>query len=84
MSSTASNYNMSKLIGGQIFAIIASVLAFASAWPTISNAWLSACPILAVSLVYGIMMFASSYVEEEQNFWFWTASGWLAFLALKR
>jgi hypothetical protein len=26
------------------------------------------------------MMFASSFVEEEQHFWYWSASGWLAYL----
>lgn len=28
-------------------------------------------------------MFASSYVEEEQHFWYWAATGWLALLAIK-
>jgi hypothetical protein len=29
------------------------------------------------------MMFASSYVEEEHNFWYWIASGWFFALFLK-
>jgi len=36
-----------------------------------------------VTIAYGIMMFASSYVEEEQQFWYWACSGWLVFLAMK-
>jgi len=36
-----------------------------------------------VTIAYGFMMFASSYVEEEQQFWYWICSGWLAFLAMK-
>jgi len=33
---------------------------------------------------YGVMMFASSYVEEEHHFWYWTCSSWLVYLALAR
>ena len=39
--------------------------------------------VLLVGL-YGTLMFASSYVEEEHLFWYWIASGWLALLALRR
>lgn len=40
--------------------------------------------ISLVFVAYGIMMFASSYVEEEQHFWYWTSSSWLGWLLLKR
>ena len=43
---------------------------------------LPAYTIIAVSM-YGTMMFASSYVEEEHHFWYWASSGWLALLVLK-
>lgn len=33
-----------------------------------------------VTILYGTMMFASSYVEEEQHFWYWTTSAWFALL----
>ena len=33
---------------------------------------------------YGVMMFASSYVEEEHHFWYWTCSCWQVYLALAR
>jgi len=33
---------------------------------------------------YGVMMFASSYVEEEHHFWYWTCSSWVVYLALVR
>lgn len=36
-----------------------------------------------VTIAYGVMMFASSYVEEEQQFWYWACSGWLMLLAIK-
>ena len=40
--------------------------------------------LLFVGIVYGAMMFASSYVEEEHHFWYWVLSGWLSLLVLKR
>ena len=38
---------------------------------------------ITVLFMYGTMMFASSYVEEEHHFWYWASSGWLALLLLK-
>ena len=29
-------------------------------------------------------MFASSYVEEEQHFWYWTSSAWLGWLFIRK
>lgn len=26
------------------------------------------------------MMFATSYVEEEQHFWYWVTAAWMAYL----
>jgi hypothetical protein len=26
------------------------------------------------------MMFATSYVEEEQHFWYWATAAWMAYL----
>jgi len=36
-----------------------------------------------VNIGYGVMMFASSYVEEEQQFWYWACSGWFMLLVIK-
>ena len=35
-----------------------------------------------ITVLYGVMMFASSYVEEEQHYWYWMTSAWLVYLAL--
>jgi len=83
MSSTASNYDVSRLASGQAAAALSLLLALAAASPTISKYLKSCSPILLISILYGIMMFASSYVEEEQHFWYWATTAWLAVLWIK-
>ncbi|CZT05818.1 probable GPI ethanolamine phosphate transferase 3 [Rhynchosporium agropyri] len=83
MSGTASNYDVRKLASGQATSTVALLLALAAAFPTLSKSFKESTPILLISLLYGIMMFASSYVEEEQHFWFWATSAWLVLLWVK-
>ncbi|KAH6671599.1 GPI ethanolamine phosphate transferase [Plectosphaerella plurivora] len=77
MSSMASNYDVSRLVLGQVLAAL-SVLATILLISPAANLM----PLLAAALLYGIMMFASSYVEEEQHFWYWVTSAWLGGLAI--
>lgn len=74
---------MPKLVTGQSAATAALSLAALAAGPTVSNAVIETSPIVGISLLYGIMMFASSYVEEEQHFWYWATTAWLMLLWLK-
>ncbi|KAA8563673.1 hypothetical protein MFRU_052g00500 [Monilinia fructicola] len=83
MSSTASNYDLKKLITGQVIAAIALVMTSVTAGPFIVKHLKASIPFIGICLLYGIMMFASSYVEEEQNFWYWTTTGWLFLLSIK-
>ncbi|PNS15562.1 hypothetical protein CAC42_821 [Sphaceloma murrayae] len=82
LSATASSYKVSRLIGGIVIAFVASITAF---WclprlhadaPTVGFA--------LITLLYGVMMFASSYVEEEQHIWYWATGAWFAVLAVLR
>src|SRR5271167_2753839 len=83
MSSTASNYDMFKLTAGQVLASVAAAFALGAAIPVLTHSFVSAVPFILITIAYGIMMFASSYVEEEQHFWYWATSGWLTLLSLK-
>ena len=81
MSSTASNYDILKLQLGIATAAVTAccaVGALAALNPTGWSFWTS-----VLVLNYGGMMFASSYVEEEQYFWYWVTSGWLVILYLR-
>ncbi|KAI0481010.1 GPI ethanolamine phosphate transferase [Xylariaceae sp. FL0804] len=84
MSSMASNYNMDRLTGGAAVATVAAAAAIAALAVSRIVTVARLGPFALITLLYGIMMFASSYVEEEQHFWYWAASAWLSYLALWR
>lgn len=83
MSGMASNYNMSRLILGQGLATVSVIAAVLGASLIVRGNISTVIYFAFVTIAYGIMMFASSYVEEEQHFWYWTATAWLALLGLK-
>ena len=83
MSSAASNYNILKLKAGISMAAISVVLALVSVTILVKCTAATAMWSIAILFAYGGIMFASSFVEEEQNFWYWMASGWLAWICMK-
>jgi len=79
MSGTASNYDVSRLFIGTALAFFVCGLSFFTLpklRPVSSAGFYYA---LTLSL-YAVLMFASSYVEEEHNFWYWATSGWFLVL----
>lgn len=84
MSSTASNYDISKLIGGQVLAAITLFSSLAATGSIITSSLRTVTPLLLIAIVYGVMIFASSYVEEEQHFWYWATTAWLMLLWIKK
>ncbi|KAK2024357.1 GPI ethanolamine phosphate transferase [Colletotrichum zoysiae] len=77
MSGMASNYDMDKLHIGEAVAVLGTGSLVLGARPSL-------IPLLAIAVAYGVMMFASSYVEEEHHFWYWITSAWLGILAIKK
>ncbi|KAK3333890.1 alkaline-phosphatase-like protein [Cercophora scortea] len=83
MSGMASNYDVSRLILGQVVIVIAMLCVFVATSLSINETASSFIPFAGIVIMYGIMMFASSYVEEEQHFWYWATTAWFALLGLK-
>jgi ethanolamine phosphate transferase 2 subunit G len=82
MSSTASNYDLSCLTLGSIVSFVSVILSIAALRPKFSQITSTGAFFTLLLVLYSIMMFASSYVEEEQHFWYWTASAWFFYLFL--
>jgi ethanolamine phosphate transferase 2 subunit G len=83
MSNAASEYDLNKLYGGIVAALLGTVAAFAAIFPRLGSYSLSVVLFIIISVSYGAMMLGSSYVEEEQHFWFWAATGWILVLFVK-
>ena len=84
MSNTASNYQLAKLqlgIAITFFAVLTAILA-SVAEPCRETSTTGI--FVTLTLAHGMIMFASSYIEEEQQFWYWMTSSWFAWLTLRR
>ncbi|KAK9437806.1 Alkaline-phosphatase-like, core domain protein [Metarhizium brunneum] len=82
MSSMASNYDIPKLALGQTLALVA-VVCNVLAMTRLGTAGVgNILPLVVMTVSYGGMMFASSYVEEEQHFWYWSSTIWIGHLGL--
>lgn len=84
MSSTASNYDVPRMIAG-IALMTTSLLLIA--FTLLQKTGLLNFDTLmfgTITALYGIMMFASSYVEEEQQFWYLMTGGWMVYLRFRR
>lgn len=84
MSSTASNYDLSRLFMGIAFSAISSLLALSACRSHVNFLAADGLSFLSALVLYSIMMFASSYVEEEQQFWYWITACWFAVLHVMR
>ncbi|QDS70250.1 hypothetical protein FKW77_007355 [Venturia effusa] len=84
MSSTASNYDVSSLVSGIILVSLSVIITSSIALSGSTFTQIDSLFFLLITLLYGVMMFASSYVEEEQHFWYWITGGWIAYLALRK
>ena len=80
LSGTASNYDLASMQIG----IALSALAFFLCLPYFTSGILQAgfdgLVLGFIMLSHSITMFATSYVEEEHQFWYWSLAGYLAIL----
>lgn len=83
MSGTASNYDISKLCLGLLITGAAAALVLPAICKDCTRSTYTGVFLAFMIGGYGSMMFASSYVEEEQQFWYWICSGWLLYLHVR-
>lgn len=83
MSRTASNYDVSRLILGLLITGVAGLLVLPATYKECARHGSSGMFLILMIITCGMMMFASSYVEEEQQFWYWICSGWIVYLHIK-
>lgn len=84
MSGAASSYKLSMLYSGTLVAAIACFASAVVAYYTLSTSRHSPTGILFItSMLHGAMIFASSFVEEEQQFWYWITTAWAVYIHLK-
>jgi ethanolaminephosphotransferase len=84
MSGTASNYDVSRmtigiaLTGLSFLAVSIHMLGERGLFN------IDTLLFIAILAGNGAIMFASSYVEEEQQFWYWISAGWIAYIRCRR
>ncbi|KAJ4354026.1 major facilitator super transporter protein [Didymosphaeria variabile] len=83
MSSTASNYDVPRLIIGTVLTFV-SVLVTLFTLPSLRRITPPGVAYTLTIILYSVLMFASSYVEEEHNFWYWATSGWFFCLFISK
>ncbi|KAI5283882.1 major facilitator super transporter protein [Ascosphaera aggregata] len=83
MSNVASNYNVRYMMIAIGLGVVAIGLSVFAAYAALRQSAFASAYFLATSFAYVGMMFASSYVEEEQQFWHWILSGWNLYLLVK-
>lgn len=84
LSGTASNYDLDRMFLGLSLSFVALVFTAVMSYPILRQAGSPGLAFAGILLAYGAIHFASSYVEEEQQFWYWTFSGWLSYLYTKQ
>jgi GPI ethanolamine phosphate transferase membrane region len=83
LSSASTDYRVSYMfLGLAVLFISVVILAFFSVKSPIPVHVKT--ELVLISLSFGVLMFASSYVEEEQQFWYWATSSHFAYSLLQR
>ncbi|KAF2404151.1 alkaline phosphatase-like protein [Trichodelitschia bisporula] len=83
MSSAASNYSITLLISGIALSALALGISVCATFSHKALLTPDGVVLALLSVLYAVMMFASSYVEEEQHFWYWSTGAYIAYLGVQ-
>ncbi|KAK4945601.1 major facilitator superfamily transporter protein [Elasticomyces elasticus] len=83
LSGTASNYDLTSMQLGIALATLALALCLPMFIQGVLKSGVDGIILVVMMLTYAVTMFASSYVEEEHQFWYWMQAAWLAILFCK-
>ncbi|KAK5061599.1 hypothetical protein LTR84_008143 [Exophiala bonariae] len=83
LSGTASNYGLTNMHIGIALGAVGLFCCLPTFVPGVFQAGMDGLFLTFVLITYILTMFASSYVEEEHQFWYWILGGWLMLLYVK-
>lgn len=83
LSNAASNYNVTNLYVASSIAMIATALAYVASLNTLHLSKAATYVLFFTLMTFNVTMTASSFVEEEQQFWYWISTAWIFYLYAK-
>ncbi|KAK5098809.1 major facilitator superfamily transporter protein [Lithohypha guttulata] len=84
LSGTASKYNEKSMFLGIVLAVLCCFPPRISYDTHLNKSGFTSAFFFFMQATYSATMFASSYVEEEHQFWYWITSAWLVSLAVRQ
>ena len=84
LSGTASNYDLPKMRLGISLAFLACMLSLSGSLSCLQESRFEAAAFSVLTALYAATMFASSYVEEEHQFWYWILGAWFTILQVRK
>lgn len=82
LSGTASKYDTSSMFLGILLAALCCIPRHSLYSPQANGSRFATYAFFFVEATYSATMFASSYIEEEHQFWYWISGAWLVILLM--
>lgn len=80
LSQASSNYKEREMLIGLGLATVSIAISGFYTWNLLRSVKAVRFVVILITGLYAASMFGSSLVEEEHHFWYWGATGWIAWL----